>query len=1015
MSNNHASLRIFDKVMDKTGFYRNGHPTNGVLPSDQLLQIEKQIKYGAVVDKNKIDVTAIFELSSSSELFSCPCIYFKRLEQADPPQSELKKIHKMIWNHGLAPLFWIITPNKVSIYNSFSKPTNIVDISRHLIKEFDCTDEGLDRLNEFAGRHQFDSGAFWRTRESQSINKGERVDESLLADLKSAENELKGGGLNTHVAHSLLGRSIFISFLCDRGILREDFFQGHFNSKNFVDLLGDKKACYSLFSEIQRTFNGDLFPVTDSEYDQIRSKHLSIVNRLLLGEDMKTGQMSLWPYNFSIIPVELISSIYEMFSHSMDARKAEELSTHYTPSNLVDLIFSQIFDGLSPGASVLDISCGSGVFLVEALRRLFIARISKGERKNRKLIREILKKQVFGVDINRSAIEIAAFSLYLTALELDPNPEPLDDLRFEPLINKNLFVSHSLNEKESFNQLEPFRSKSFGVIVGNPPWTRTKDDITNAYCEKNNVPRARNSIDQAFLWRVGDFANDKTRIGLILNSKPFFAHTKKATLARKAIFERYKASVLINLSNLRQENLFPKSTAPAMVFISEGRRSSRNDTFIIASPERSAGFQRNGIIEIMPERIRRLSAAKVAAEDDLLKIAVWGGPRDLELIKRLERNFISLQMFCKDNGWNFGQGYQTANGNKRMPDYLYGAPWLQSGELTKFSIDTESLPKLPSSKTFLSPRDPKIYHGPLVIATRGLGQAGFFSAFSENTLVYTEEYFGISAPKSDVNLLYYINAILNSQVAKYFLFLTGSVWGVERDKVEPNDLKRLPIPRPERSNQNLITKLLNIEHSISETIRREEPYDHLVNELERVVYSLYGLSSNDRVLIRDLIEYTIDRGPNASGTTAVPDYEVLKAYAFKVISVIQPFLDTLQERRILAEVYAPHSGPFSIVKFRIVSNSSEPRKTVVQNTSIHGGFDGFLSSLSSKLRQKITDQVYTHRIALIYGVNELFIVKPFNIRHWLESTALNDADTILKENWGLLEQNTLLTNAHSTS
>ena len=82
---------------------------------------------------------------------------------------------------------------------------------------------------------------------------------------------------------------------------------------------------------------------------------------------------------------------------------------------------------MSHTAKVLDPACGSGVFLVEAFRRL--ARL-KAKRHGRALTRdelhELLGSQIFGMDIDRQAVYVTAFSLYLALLELDPDPQPPD-------------------------------------------------------------------------------------------------------------------------------------------------------------------------------------------------------------------------------------------------------------------------------------------------------------------------------------------------------------------------------------------------------------------------------------------------------------------------------------------------------------------------------------------------------------------------------------------------------------
>lgn len=67
--------------MERIGFYHDGKPTPGIIEAQSLApnkRTDKWIKYNAVVNKDKLNVTAIFELSGS------PCIYFKRLDQSEP-------------------------------------------------------------------------------------------------------------------------------------------------------------------------------------------------------------------------------------------------------------------------------------------------------------------------------------------------------------------------------------------------------------------------------------------------------------------------------------------------------------------------------------------------------------------------------------------------------------------------------------------------------------------------------------------------------------------------------------------------------------------------------------------------------------------------------------------------------------------------------------------------------------------------------------------------------------------
>jgi len=122
------------------------------------------------------------------------------------------------------------------------------------------------------------------------------------------------------------------------------------------------------FDWIRMTFNGDLFPIESVERRSVKSNHLRLVSETLSGVSPATGQASLWPYEFDVIPIELISSIYEQFAHttaSGDTAKSQGL--HYTPAPLAGLILDEVMRDLPTGAQILDMTCGSGVFLVEAV------------------------------------------------------------------------------------------------------------------------------------------------------------------------------------------------------------------------------------------------------------------------------------------------------------------------------------------------------------------------------------------------------------------------------------------------------------------------------------------------------------------------------------------------------------------------------------------------------------------------------------------------------------------------
>ena len=191
-------------------------------------------------------------------------------------------------------------------------------------------------------------------------------------------------------------------------------------------MFGSTASAFALFDWLRTTFNGDLFPMDDpgAERNHLTDQHLALIRDFVDGRSLvaeRLGQGRLFKFRFDAIPIDLISSIYQQFARSTAADEAASQGLHYTRIELAHLALDPVFEGLNADARIIDPTCGSGAFLVEAFRRL-VWRATGGQPASRKLVRRILYTQLFGIDINRSALGIAAFSLYLAALEFDEEP-----------------------------------------------------------------------------------------------------------------------------------------------------------------------------------------------------------------------------------------------------------------------------------------------------------------------------------------------------------------------------------------------------------------------------------------------------------------------------------------------------------------------------------------------------------------------------------------------------------------
>lgn len=713
--------------------------------------------------------------------------------------------------------------------------------------------------------------------------------------------------------------------------------------------------------------------------------------------EMSTRQGRLWAYNFSIIPVELISSIYEMFAHAFDSKKARDMGMHYTPVNLVDLVLSHVFTRVPKDGKILDPACGSGLFLVESLRRLVSLRAANGADLTGQLVRETLYRQIYGIDISFDAVQIAAFSLYLASLELDPEPQPLNQLKFKPLIGSSLFVSDFFDENAAFNFAEPFRSKGFAAIVANPPWTRGKEGGSAVeYTQRRQHSVSGPNPDQAFLWRARDFAGALTEVGFVMSSRPFFRHHARARHALGEILRTFGPRLLVNLSRLRHD-LFATSTGPAMVFIASVSPSTGDALLTFASADASAGFKQHGIIEISPDMVKRLPLERILQDDDLLKVASWGTVRDFSLIRRLRIAHPSLGRLIGTHGWAASQGFiRGASDRGKLAPSLYGLKWLPGGAMRRYWIDVARLQLLPRWK-LERPRSRENYQGPLLVVLlvvrRGIAEPRVSAAFCPSDLVYTENYFGIPVPRRETVWAHYLNAVLNSRLATYFLFFTSSSWGVERDEVKPNDLRRLPIaPLPK---DDYLRRLLDLERTLRSSYGSDEVARNAMDDL---VFDLYDLEDAERILVRDGVDVTLGLGVRQSQSSAGPAASLadVKQYARQLVLAFRGLLTPSRTALPVAEVYRMTGGPLCAIRLTRQSSpvaSADVEVRVIDSAPISGIF----TSLSRMLQAEFGQELFSRRILRIYADTDLYIVKPAERRYWTLAAALNDADAILSE------------------
>jgi len=1053
---------LLTQVLQERGFVRDGQPSPGLLDAARVDDsATKSLRYHHILTASddpsygNAPIDLVYEIPNMTDDIDAPgtpCIYFKALD--DPSDGTVRTLRQLVWNQGRAPLLCIATHKDVRIYDSIARPQADDTDDTHLVAELRHIGDHLQGLQEFS-RDKFDSGAFWKTQYGQRIERGQRVDAAMLDDLSATENLLISAGppLPSEIAHALLGRAIFVKYLEDRGLLTPLFFADTYGYDSFTDLLSDHAATYSFFAWLRATFNGDLFPLEPDEEDTVKqSPHLRLVQQFLLGTDVRTGQMRLWPYRFDIIPVELISSIYEMFIHARDLATAETTSVHYTRLVTVELLLSVAMKGTTHTARVLDPACGSGVFLVEAFRRLAWLRAKEyGRRLHRDELHELLQSQIFGIDIDRDAVRIAAFSLYLTLLELDPEPQPLSDLRFPPLMFQpnrtsssmadipNLYVQDTCNTQHNFNRNAPFAQHDFDIIVGNAPWTSLKADAPRdpedpisgrrwswEYCQDHDIPD--NKIDQAFLWRVRDFAGPQTRIALIVCSRLFYQESNRPVSDRflDKFLSTNTIESVVNLSDLIWEKVLfggaSTTKLPASIIVYRANSPEASNDVLYITPKWYPTIRRQQSIVLLSDDINTISQRLLQETPWLWKSAFRGTPRDYRLLCKLQ-GLRSLEQLLADLG--IEQGKQRSLGltvglqqQKFNPD-LIDIPYLASGSKDRYAIDSSQLAPF-GYNTVARRSSNTLLEEPVLLLHRSLDQgehplrvAVVESSTARGKITFSRMYYGISFRQAPA-IAYRLNAILNSKLAYYMAFMFSSNLGWDRQLIEMGDWfqTRLPtsiVKEPWGDDENkpfssaAWVEILGHEQRLREAARLGvqggADVAAIQDELDRAIFDLYDLSEQEVALVEDTLRFGIDlyrnrykRGvpPNALQS---PREDDLMLYARCVATQLDELLG-YSEMKLIATVCI-FANDTNLCACRFRANASGDARTI--DIAHLNGTEDILDNMSRDLRAKVADHLYVRRDLRVYVDDGFWIIKPAQKRLWSRAAALNDADSVLRD------------------
>jgi len=390
-----------------------------------------------------------------------------RIHDAVSPAYQLRRY---AWSAKL-PVSILTDFEEWAVYDCRIRPvqTDRASTARVMYHTYDQYPECWDELEALFSPEAIRRGALDKFVTSKRVKKGTaEVDDAFLDDIESwremlARNialrnpELSQRDLNFAVQRTI-DRIVFLRICEDRGIEPYGTLRSLQNGPNVYPRLAER------FQRADERYNSGLFHFTPEKGRTDPPDELTL-GLAIDDKPLKAIIGDLYypdsPYEFSVLPAEILGHVYEQFlgkvirltaGHRAVVEDKPEVKkaggVYYTPTYIVDYIVEhtvgKLLEGKKPAQAakltILDPACGSGSFLLGAYKYLLdwhqrayfeddpekhargrAPRLCRGRSGDWRLTtaerKRILLNNLYGVDVDPQAVEVTKLSLLLKVLE----------------------------------------------------------------------------------------------------------------------------------------------------------------------------------------------------------------------------------------------------------------------------------------------------------------------------------------------------------------------------------------------------------------------------------------------------------------------------------------------------------------------------------------------------------------------------------------------------------------------
>lgn len=776
------------------------------------------------------------------------------------------------------------------------------------------------------------------------------------------------------------GNSVFENDFFDRFIIKEKN-QSLFEAKySFCDVIRGNNII-GLLNFLNEKFKGGIFNLTNEEEQELKKAKLDIIANALDGNCDLHGQMSIWRYyDFNLLPIEFISRLYERFVTSVDG-KQKSTGAYYTPPHLARLLIDELLPFNKEvdfsNFKILDPSCGSGIFLVLAYKRLITLWMLKNKKEtiqgeeDIQNIKTILANCIYGVDINEDALSITATSLQI---ELSSHIRPKEI--WEKLTFDNLELLGNLTNQGFFKWYKANRLK-FDIIAGNPPFNiSTSEKEENTLLQKDDDFSQEKYLD--YKNKLQPFPDNnpaliifhrsldvllipETGILFMIMPASTFLYTTKSFEYKKSIVYNWNIERIYDFTPLR-EHLWGK-TKIATIAVKVNNKLSDTNSKIEHIIVRNSAANEKGSIRFQVDKYDKFNVPVdfIFSKNYIWKINLLGGGRLALLVEKFNR-YDKIGDYLKNNfSANIGytrDKYVIYDEKKRLENgqviNLKGLKVLDSELFISDKIDDNTIKTIHSDDWVRVPKSgftpPNILirlninvNLPIVLNEQKLAIPNGVLTIKGKSKTKLENF--IAAFKANRNFYIFLIKVLSPKA----YIQQGGGYSINRQ-----DILNLPIDIDINNNISLFPSF--------------DTNDKILIEDTEIIADSLNKSTGD--IFRNINEPKLSQYSNTFCEILNLTYENLD-YKFKPV------------REIISNDYVwvtfEHTNADKNIKRKLESDSKIEFEKILQD--------------------EITNNALTiNKIIIYYGNNnQISFIKPNKLKYWLRSIAYRDVENVKSE------------------